>query len=351
MKIYKEKKRESNIELYRIIIMLLIIAHHYVVNSGLLEIMYNNPTSLKSIFLFIFGAWGKIGINCFLLITGYYMCKSRISLKKFLKLLFEVEFYRMVIFFIFLLCGMECLEKVNIINAIWPFTYVEHNFTGCYLLFYLFIPYINKLIENMNKKEHEILILLMFFIYSVLGNISQFKVVFNYITLYVYIYLIGAYIRLYPIEFFYRKKTILGITFILIILCILSIIYCLYADTLNIYYYVSDSNKVLSVLTSICLFVCFKNMDIKYNKIINNVASSIFGVLLIHANSDAMRIFLWNTVLNNVEMFDSNYLYIHAISSVIIVFLICTLIDQIRIKFIETPFFEKIINPILKEKN
>ena len=30
----KIKNRDSNIELYRIVLMLLIIAHHYVVNSG-----------------------------------------------------------------------------------------------------------------------------------------------------------------------------------------------------------------------------------------------------------------------------------------------------------------------------
>lgn len=31
------KQRNSNLELYRIIVMLLIVAHHYVVNSGLME--------------------------------------------------------------------------------------------------------------------------------------------------------------------------------------------------------------------------------------------------------------------------------------------------------------------------
>lgn len=84
----KTKKRDSNIELYRIILMLLIIAHHYVVNSGIVEVLYENPINFKSIIMFLFGAWGKIGINCFILITGFFMCKSNISLKKFLKLLF-----------------------------------------------------------------------------------------------------------------------------------------------------------------------------------------------------------------------------------------------------------------------
>ena len=87
-----KKRRDSNIELFRIITMLLIVAHHYVVNSGLLEVMSAKPLSGKSIFLFVLGAWGKIGINCFVFITGYFMCKSNITLKKFVKLLFEIIF-------------------------------------------------------------------------------------------------------------------------------------------------------------------------------------------------------------------------------------------------------------------
>lgn len=62
------KVRNSNLELYRIIVMILIIAHHYVVNSGLTSIggpIALNPTSAKSLFLLLFGAWGKTGINCF----------------------------------------------------------------------------------------------------------------------------------------------------------------------------------------------------------------------------------------------------------------------------------------------
>ena len=344
-----KKERKSNIELYRIVIMILIIAHHYVVNSGLLEIMYKEPTSMKSIFLFVFGAWGKIGINCFVLITGYFMCKSKITLRKFLKLLLEFEFYNLFIYFIFCFCELENVTMKSFINAIWPFTYVEHNFTGCYLLFYLFIPYINKLIENMNQKEHRTLILLMFFIYSVLGNISIFNVLMNYITLYTYIYLIGSYIRLYFNDVLECKK-IYFITIILITICIFSVVFGIFTDRDDIFYYMMDSNKILAVLTSVFLFLSFKNLNIKYSKIINTIASSIFGVLLIHANSDVMREFLWKTVLKNVEMYNSNYLYIHAILSVIGVFVVCTLIDQIRLRFIEKPFFEKIIDKRLKEK-
>ncbi len=53
------RKRQSNIELYRIIVMLLIVAHHYVVNSGLLNDIgpiKANTLSGKSIYLLLFGA-------------------------------------------------------------------------------------------------------------------------------------------------------------------------------------------------------------------------------------------------------------------------------------------------------
>ena len=81
------KVRSSNLELYRVIVMLAIVAHHYVVNSGVLQLAYDAPMQANSLFALLFGAWGKAGINCFVLITGYFMCTSRITLKKFVKLL------------------------------------------------------------------------------------------------------------------------------------------------------------------------------------------------------------------------------------------------------------------------
>ena len=96
----KMKPRSSNLELYRIVCMILIVAHHYVVNSGLTVDggpIDENPTSANSIFLSLFGAWGKVGINCFMMITGYYMCTSKITLRKFLRLMGQIYFYKWII--------------------------------------------------------------------------------------------------------------------------------------------------------------------------------------------------------------------------------------------------------------
>ena len=59
----KTNIRKSNIELLRIIGMLMIIAHHYVVNSGIMDAFEVGSTSMNYVFLTLWGMWGKTGIN------------------------------------------------------------------------------------------------------------------------------------------------------------------------------------------------------------------------------------------------------------------------------------------------
>ena len=53
------KERNSNLELYRIIVMLLIVAHHYVVNSGLMSVMKEEPLHISPFFFFFLECGGK----------------------------------------------------------------------------------------------------------------------------------------------------------------------------------------------------------------------------------------------------------------------------------------------------
>lgn len=49
LQIGRTKERSSNFELYRIICMLMIVAHHFVVNSGLTSLMMENPTAANTL--------------------------------------------------------------------------------------------------------------------------------------------------------------------------------------------------------------------------------------------------------------------------------------------------------------
>ena len=73
---------------------------------------------------------------------------------------------------------------------------------------------------------------------------------------------------------------------------------------------------------------------------INSVAALTFGVLMIHANSDTMRQWLWRDLLHNADMYNSNYCVLHMFRRTIGIFVVCTLIDMIRIGLVERPFMK-----------
>ncbi|MDO4218974.1 MAG: acyltransferase family protein [Synergistaceae bacterium] len=336
-----KKERSSNLELFRIIVMLLIIAHHYVVNSGLTDPggpVFACPFSCKSIFLLLFGMWGKTGINCFVLITGYFMCTSNITLKKFLKLLLEVYFYRIIFYLIFSISQYQHFSLTALAKVLFPVSNVSNGFTSCYLLFFLFIPFLNILIQNITEKQHALLIALCAFVYVILGTIPQMLVTMNYVSWFIVLYFMASYIRLYPKKYFDDTKITGWMTMLLVFVSMLSVVAMLWLGKLP-YSLVADSNKLLAVLTGVFSFCFFKNIQIRNSKFINTVAASTFGVLLIHANSDTMRQWLWKDTLNNVGMYNSSLLYIHAFASVVGIFVVCTIIDVIRRKLFETPFF------------
>lgn len=332
------KTRQSNIELFRIIVMLLIVTHHYVVNSGLLDVMATAPTAPQSIFLYIIGMWGKTGINCFVLITGWFMCKKDISLRKFLKLILWVEFYNVVIGSIFFITGYNGYSLLDLLWNLLPISSVTNtNFTTCYLLFFLFIPFLNILIHNMSQRRHALLLALCIGIYTLMPSTPWFIVKFNYISWFSVIYLVASYMRLYPIPFKNRMKPWLAGSIFSVGAAISSCLAIIAVGGGSKYFFVQDSNKILALAISICLFMTFINMKVPQNKFINTVASSAFGVLLIHANSNTMRQWLWKDICRNVEVFSSPYLYIHTLLVPVSIFAVCIIIDQFRLRFLERP--------------
>ncbi len=337
-------ERDSPIELFRIITMLCIIAHHYVVNSGVMEeFNINAIAEERSLFELLFGWGGKTGINCFVLITGYFMCTSSITLKKFLKLFLEIEFYRVIIYFIFVQTGYTAISLQGVLDAFLPVFSIWGGFIGSYLVFFLFIPFLNLLIQSMNEKQHGILIGLCLLVGTIPQTFMDAGSVFTYPCWFMVLYFISSYIRIYPKDI-YNNKRVWGFAALgMLLLSWVSVIIGAHllqrGSTLSSYHLVSDSNKILAVSTAVCAFLFFKNLKLKYHAAINTIASSSFGVLLIHANSDTMRQWLWGDLLKVAQAYHTRYFVLHAVLSVIGVFLVCTVIDQIRIRFIEKPFF------------
>lgn len=342
----KNKVRNSNLEILRIVSMLLIIMHHYVVH-GQFE-LNNTIISSNKIILEIISLGGKLGVNCFILITGYFMINSKISFKKILKIIFEVWFYSICIFLVASLTQIIDFDIKLLIKVMIPIIFNSNWFALVYIVLYIFIPYINMLINNLDKKQHFKLCLIFVCIFSIIPTFTTANIEYSNITWFVMLYCIAAYIRKYPNKYTENVKENILYTCIIIAFLIFSVaefnILGLFIPQIAKHItYFGKINSFPLLILSVTMFLVFKNIKVKNNKFVNLIATSTFGVYLIHDNM-FMRNYLWVKVLKNNTYIESPYLILHLIFSTIAVFIVCTLIDQIRIHIIENKIVDKLID-------
>lgn len=340
------KERSSNLELLRIVSMLLIVAHHFVVNSGVTALYDFHDVSPNMLFLQLWGMWGKTAINVFILISGYFMCQSRLTLRRFGKVYLEAKFYVVLIYFILLIVGYETKTVDRLLNVLFGFIRNPGNgFTSSFLMFYLFVPFYNMLINGMDKRQHRWLIALLLTYFTIAPMLLRSNHVFFEPLWYAVLYFVAAYIRLYPAKWT-ENNTVCGISLIATVL--LSFLSVITVDFVGVrfgffdaYYMVSDSNHLFAFLVGLFAFLFFRNLKMRNSRFVNRVAATTFGVLCIHASSDAMRTLLWKDVLDVAGHFSLPMpkLILFSAASAVTVFAVCSLIDMLRIRFVEKPVF------------
>lgn len=340
----KGKERNSNLELLRIVAMILIVAHHFVVNSGVTgNYTFDNVTG-NMLFLQLWGMWGKTAINVFILISGYFMCVSKFTVKRFAKVYLEAKFYTIVIFMILLAAGYEKLGVGSLLNLVFGYIRTPNGgFTASFFMFYLFVPFYNMLIERMSRREHRILLVLFIIYFTIAPTFLFSGSVFHEPLWYAVLYFTAAYIRLYPEKWTKDNKICGSILLLSVLLACASVLVVDFVGAefgfTSAYHMVSDSNKLLAFVIGLFSFLFFNNLKIKNSKVINRIAATTFGVLCIHASSDAMRTFLWKDLLNVAGHYGMPLggLVLYSIASVAGVFIVCSIIDMIRICLIEKP--------------
>ncbi len=339
-----QKVRQSNFELLRIIAMIIIIAHHYVVNSGLTDLYDFDHITSNMIFLQFAGFGGKMAINAFVLLSAYFMCQQSLIWGKVLKLMGEIYFYNIVIYLLFLIFGVSDISLKNIYDVITgPFSGVEKGFSGSFMAFYVLVPFLNYILPAITQKLHIKLICYLLFIYTFLATFVHNTAAWSHIWWYVTLYFIASYIRLYPNKFTASRKYAWYMLIVSIILIYASILVVDYFGSkigyTSYYHMCIDSQKLLALTCGLSFFLLFKNIHVPQSRFINTIALTTFGVLLIHANSYDMIRFLWQDLLQNTSFYDSVWLPLHMLVSVVGVYVVCIVIDYLRIRYIERPLY------------
>ena len=139
-----------------------------------------------------------VGVNVFILISGYFGIKARV--KGIVSLLFQAFFYTVGVYSTLVLLGLEPFNLSEFAGSLMPLNRKSEWFLPTYLSLMIFSPLLNALAQRTSEQELRRYLLLFFLVEFVLGFITDQLEVKDGYSLFAFagIYLIGRYLRLYP---------------------------------------------------------------------------------------------------------------------------------------------------------
>lgn len=332
----KGAARSANFELLRILCMAMIVLGHCFTHGGA-------PTSvtLFSVNWFVcqfVPSFLHVGVNCYVLISGYFLCESSFKAKRLLGLWTTTLFWSVGLHLFSVAISHTNFSLSALMKSALPITQSGYWFVTTYLLMYLFVPFLNHAIRHMTKKQHGGFLLIYFAVFIVLQNFTfwtDFTQSNAHSPLYfIFLYMTAAYIRKYPPA----AKRHWGLFYLLISLLIflwkagISIITISLKGEAFGETAFSSFNSITVYLASVFLFLAFKELNIKsvrLSKLIVFVSALTFGVYLIHDHND-IRSLLWNKIFPSLEWVSSPFMILWIFAASAVVFVACLLLEYVR---------------------
>lgn len=330
------KAREANMELLRIVAMLMVITLHCV-GRGLL--LSNSVISNVNLLLIQFlDSFSLTANSLFILLTGYYYIGKKFNLRKILSLWGKTLFYCILIFTIYSILNL----KTNFLNSFFPVFSGAYWFITSYIALYFIMPFLNIAINKFSQKQCKFLIIFLVILMGVIRIIFNPADLFNSTFMHmIVIYIIGAYIKKYvkiePNKQYFIKYVLVAIIFTVAI-TILNVLVHIIPKTLdvwiiiaNILSYFRNFINIILVYMAILLFMKFKTINIKSNKLsklILYISPSVFSIYIIHDNVH-LRDMIWQK-FSFINLANSWLMIPYIILAILIVFTVCLAIDLIR---------------------
>lgn len=321
----------------RIICMLLLLAHHMVINGPAANI---GGVRYKAVAT-LFAPLGKICLVAYVFVSCYFMIDSEFSMKKFWKIWREVFFYNLALDFVTLaFTGWQGIDSVKmLLGGCLPILGNSHMFASTYLIYYLLVPFWVKSLTNLDKDNLKRLVIILTVgecgSYIVGKLIDYNQSIKSELLLFAMIFYLAAYIKKYGDNILNGKRRFLAI----ILIASWGIEYIVFlGHYLNVgtlwdfcWNLIAEEAFILNILAGITLFILFNSFEMKYSRIINQVAKGTFGVLLIH-DHPFFRPILWNRVVRIDKIADYGF-GVYCLLIVLIpvgIFIVCSFIDALR---------------------
>lgn len=264
----KEKKRNSSIELLRIICIFGIILMHTTAYGG------NKLSEMNRYLLIFVNCFTNLGVTCFMLISGYF--GVRFQLEKLIKLDLMIIFYSFVHIGIRLLLNVPT-GKMDVLCAVFPILSNQYWYMTAYFIIVILSKYINQIPEKLSMAAFRRLLLILLFLFSIVPTFLHFDILGSegknvvHMTL---IYLIGRYIRIYDERQYDNRRVALVLLGNIFVTGILEMAMYTVIGYYSMFY---RDCSIFTVCSAILLFTIFRNMRFE-NRFINRIAGSVLAV-------------------------------------------------------------------------
>lgn len=328
-------QRNSQLELLRILCMLMIVAYHYAIYGFYAEdlLLSANKTLIESLSL-----GGEIGVSVFVLISGYYMVNSRYSFRKFSLYLGQIWFYTLGALLLFLLVfpGSGLVDRSMISMSVLPLSKGHYWFATSFLVLMLLSPFLNVFIKNASRVQLLASIWALLGIYLLLPFFFDIYLSYSTLSRFLILYLTAGYIRLYgdgsPSRF---RRHLTGF------IALIALAF-LWDAAANFWGHRTGNTALLEkanpfshhmlfvYVAALELFLTFASVMPRFNRRINILASLTFGVYLFHENQLLRS--MWQSVFKTAQFIDSPWLPLHALCAIVSVYLAGSLVEFLRQK-------------------
>ena len=333
-----EKRRNSNIEFLRLVLMFLIVMNHYAGHGGF--DVQSMPWGWNR---FILQAhWGGLAVDIFVLITGYFMCEQRVKWRAILKLEGQVIFYSVVISTVFFIASPELFSLKELVKTVLPTATFRWWFASMYMLLLFLSPILNWFLNRFHRAiviAGAVALLFTATIGTYFAQNVSLVNAFARTCLFCGLYLTGACLKR-GLKGTKRERLLFAGGVVLSFGALMAVLFLQdhFTNTLLSASSVFDRTSPLIYLLAVSIFSVVALAPTTYVPFINALAPMSFGVYLFH-DHPYVRNFLWNTLLHNATYTASPYLWLHMLLSSIAVFVIGILLDFLRLRFIEKPLF------------
>lgn len=277
-------RRESNFELLRMLAMFFVLVVHADFAALTVPTSADVASAPAGTAARIFFEMAAIaGVNIFVLISGWFGIRA--TLKGFMKFLFQVLFYAVVIYLLFVAIGIAPFSWEAIYQSC-ILEWTENQwFIPSYILLFLFAPVLNAFTEKASGRQLGWMIAGFYLVQTALtliGKPAQFNEGYSFLS-FSGLYLFARWLRLHD-----RAVNRLPVGWGLVIGTIL-------VETVADYFVIKEGingvtswllsySSPLVVLESFGFLILFANIRKFSNSIINWISGGCFAVYLIHFN-------------------------------------------------------------------